>query len=464
MESIKMTHCKLFQQIVFVLPISLSLLCSIARLEAAEVAPGPLADYVAKADASYTWTKRRGGKLADGDYVELTLTSQTWKGIVWRHQLFLYKPARVRDTSRTLLLIGGGRWSDSLAQPTNATSSSLPNEVNLVVAVAAQIQAPVAVLLQVPQQPVFGGMVEDEIISYTFEQFLRTEDSSWPLLLPMVKSVVRAMDAIQAFAKKNWHLDVRQFTLTGASKRGWTTWLTSAIDRRVAALAPMVIDTLNMGPQMKHQIATWGRFSEQIEDYTRRGIQQQISSPSGQKLLNIVDPYAYRQSLSQPKLILLGTNDRYWPLDALNLYWDDLVGEKYVLYIPNNGHGLRDHARLVGTISAFHRHAAGEIKFPKLDGTFDSKDEVLTLHLASDQKPAKVLAWVASSATKDFRNSTWTSYDAQAIDSGHQFRLKIPRTGYAALFGEATFGTDKLPYYLSTNVKIVGSLPIANAK
>ena len=47
-------------------------------------------------------------------------------------------------------------------------------------------------------------------------------------------------------------------------------------------------------------------------------------------------------TLKQPKLLLLGTNDRYWPLDALNVYWDGLPGDKYVTYVPNNGHGLKD--------------------------------------------------------------------------------------------------------------------------
>ena len=280
----------------------LAALCSSAALLAGEAAPGALADYVNKTDASFGWVKRREGKLGSGTYVELTLTSQTWKGIVWRHQLFLYKPAQVRDGSRALLLIGGGQWSESLAQPPNMINAGLPREINIIIGVAAQIQAPVAVLLQVPQQPIFGGMVEDQIISYTFEQFLRTDDATWPLLLPMVKSVVRAMDVIQAFGKQEWQLDVQHFTLTGASKRGWTTWLTAAVDPRVESLAPMVIDTLNMGPQMKHQVATWGRFSEQIEDYTRRGIQQHIASPHGARLLGIVDPYSYRQTLTQPEV------------------------------------------------------------------------------------------------------------------------------------------------------------------
>lgn len=64
---------------------------------------------------------------------------------------------------------------------------------------------------------------------------------------------------------EEWKLDIAKFTVSGANKRGWTTWLTSAVDPRVDALAPMVIDMLNMPVQMKHQLDSWGEeYSEQI--------------------------------------------------------------------------------------------------------------------------------------------------------------------------------------------------------
>jgi PhoPQ-activated pathogenicity-related protein len=361
-----------------------------------------------------------------------------------------------------LLWIEGGRWNDKFAAP--ATDSEPGSRARLLAMVGDQLQSPVALLLHVPQQPIFDGMVEDAIISHTFGQYLLTGDSEWPLLLPMVKSAVRAMDAVQDFAAKEWKLDIEHFTLTGASKRGWTTWLTSAIDPRVTALAPMVIDMLNMPPQMKHQVESFGTFSEQIEDYTSKGLQNFLNTPRGKALVNIVDPFSYRKHLSQPKLIILATNDRYWPLDALNLYWEQLTGEKYILYVPNNGHGIKDIPRVVGGLSALHQHVANGKKLPKLDWKFAEENGKLRLRFTSDTRPDRVQAWTANSDTRDFRNSEFRSLPMTADGEAHLYELAVPESGYAALLGEAVFNGQPVPFHLSTNVRIVGNQNGAAAK
>lgn len=419
----------------------------------------PLAAYVARPDDSFGWVKRREGKLGESSYVELTLTSQTWRDTVWKHQLFVIKPKTLRNPSQGLLLIGGGNWREELAAPIDDKQpadkpADLPREAALLATLAVEIGAPVAVLLHVPQQPIFGGMREDEAISYTFEQYIKTGDATWPLLLPMVKSAVRGMDAVQQFAERDWQVKIEQFTVTGASKRGWTTWLTAAVDARVRALAPMVIDVLNMAPQMKHQLETWGKFSEQIEDYTKRGIQSHLSDKPGEALRGIVDPYSYRQSLIQPKLILLGTNDRYWTLDALNLYWSGLEGEKHVLYVPNQGHGLNDPQRIVGSVAALHRHSVGELALPKLNWDLAANDGKLRLQVKSSASPSHALAWIATSPTRDFREAKWTSEKLELVDGAYRYALPVPESGYAAMLGELKFDSGSLPYYLSTNVQI----------
>ena len=418
---------------------------------------GPLAKYVAKADDNYRWVKRQEGKLGPTQFVELTLTSQTWQDTLWKHQLFIYKPSQMKAKSNALLYISGGAWRKELEGPIKGGDPQVPREARYLALVAEVLKSPVALLRHVPQQPMFGGKYEDGIIAHTFAQYLKTRDSEWPLLAPMVKSAVRGMDATQEFTAKEWSLQIKQFTVAGASKRGWTTWLAGAVDRRAVAIAPIVIDTLNMARQMKHQKDVWGRYSEQIDDYTKLELQKRLDTPPGKRLMKIVDPYSYLDSLKQPKLILIGTNDRYWPLDALNHYWSDLQGDKYILYVPNNGHSLRDFARVIGTINALHQSAAGRLKLPKLSWKLDEGNGGVHLSLQSDQKPRKVRAWVADSASRDFREAKWESYPARANGKGHEYKLSRPAKGYRAIFGEAVFDADGTPYFLSTNVKIINA-------
>lgn len=417
---------------------------------------GPLADYVNAPDASYGWYQRSEGSVLTCRYLELILTSQTWRGIVWKHQLFVIRPPQVEQGSKhAMLMIAGGNWRDELADP--KTPLNLPREAQLLALVAQQLRTPVAILLHVPQQPILGGRREDQIIAYTFRQFLDSGDPTWPLLAPMVKSAVRAMDAVQEVARQRWDLPVETFTVTGASKRGWTTWLTAAVDDRAVAIAPMVIDMLNMSSHIKLQKASFhGQTSEQIEDY--KGLDEEIDTPRGLLLRQIVDPWEYRQRLTQPKLVILGTNDRYWPLDACELYWNDLVGEKYLLYVPNSGHGLEDRARVVAGLCALHRRALSGQKLPQLDWKFENGGDHLQLQVASNVPPSRVRIWRAASATRDFREARWSDQPAQTQGERYVHREPIPASGFAAVLGELVFGEGTAgEFSLSTNVRIVGS-------
>lgn len=412
-----------------------------------------LSGYVSKADNSYRWKLIKTSEDNSLQFAQLHMISQTWRGTPWQHRLLVARPTDIKKASHALLIIGGGSWRKGLE---NAPFDDA-GEMQLVTSLAKTTQMPVVLLSHVPFQPLFDGKKEDQIIAYTFDRFLDSGDEEWPLLLPMTKAAVRAMDTVQAFARKEWQLDIPRFIVTGASKRGWTTWLTGASDSRVAAIAPMVIDMLNMEKQSQRQKEIYGQYSERIDDYTRLKIQDRMSTEAGHKLLSIVDPYSYRKRLTMPKLILLGTNDPYWTLDSLNLYYDDLVGEKFILYVPNAGHGLNDEAgRMVKDVSAFALKVDGKLDFPKLHWAVSEKPDSLQLTVQSDQKPVSVSAWHATAQTRDFRKSKWTSTAIQSNDSGYAYQLERPQEGFAAVLAEVLYQIDDHPLYLSTNVHIIG--------
>jgi PhoPQ-activated pathogenicity-related protein len=423
--------------------------------------------YLVNDDASFKWEIRRTGMVGETKFAELRVTSQTWQETQWKHQLFVIVPPNVGDSKHAFMLITGGAWREELLK--DAEGEKLPREAEMFAKIAEQLETPVAVMLQVPFQPMFDNKYEDALISLTFEKFVETGDEHWPLLLPMVKSAVKGMDATEQYLAQHHELEVDTFTVAGASKRGWTTWLTGAVDKRATAIAPIVIDVLNMAPQMKHQREVWGGYSDEIKDYTEKGLQELLETDKGTALRAIVDPYSYRDRLTQPKLVIIGTNDDYWPIDSLNLYWDDLKGEKYILYVPNNGHGISDYARLIGTTNALHHQASGAKKMPELNWEFTeavSATETRTIRLAieSDEKPLKVQVWSATADKQDFRRSKWESRVVYAQDDKYVYEADVPEQGSLAFFGEVIFDRGSLPCFLSTNVRVYSASNVGDAK
>ncbi len=414
--------------------------------------------YVERADASYAWGVRQRISLGPVNLVELTLTSQTWRDLVWQHRLFVLTPPNVRANTDALLVIEGGSWRDSDAQPIDPASTKLPKEAVLLAAYAQQMGCPIAVLLNVPRQPIFDGKREDAIIAMTFDRYLGSGDASWPLLLPMVKSAVRAMDAVEAFAEQDLKLNIMSFTVTGASKRGWTTWLTAAVDPRVRALAPMVIDMLNIEAQFPHQVMAYGALSNRIHDYTDLNLHHRMVGEAGESLRQIVDPYSYRQQITQPKMLLLGTNDGYWTLDSLNLYWDGLVGEKYIMYVPNADHDLaHDWQRIMGGLLALHRHAHRQAPLPAIRWAYSQgADGTVELTLATGEASSQVNVWTAEAPTRDFRQARWSSKPVKVSPAGEAVaRVARPGQGYRAMFAEAVYPRGLLPLHLTTTIRVL---------
>jgi len=429
-----------------------------ALAHAPQVSAGDeLARYVAQPDGSYAIRTLRRGSFRGADYVEAILTSQTWRGIAWKHQLFIVKPRHLDvPVKQALLFIDGGSWDPEYE---STSARALPHSAGVFVRLADALHAPVAIVRQVPFEPLFDGRREDALIAYTFERYLDTGDPDWPLLLPMVKSAARAMDAVQQLTHQLWELHIERFTVTGASKRGWTSWLTAAVDSRVASVAPMVIDMLNMRAQVELQRRTFGALSEQIQDYEQIHFPERMDSPAGRELVSIVDPYSYRDRLTQPKLILLGTNDPYWPLDALNLYWSGLPEEKRVLYLPNQTHDLRDIDRLIGSVAALHRYSEQGKLLPEVSAVFAQRNGRLELSVHADVPPKRVVAWSASSASRDFHQAHWGSHACRG--SAADYACEVRSTGgYTAIYAEAEFQDRSEPSFsLSTTVYISGGPP-----
>ncbi len=464
----------------------LALLLAASSGNAGEPVRTALDDYVEKPDPSYGWSLRSsqpvygldGTGPQTGTLYILNMTSQTWRTAsdfastspnkeLWRHFLHIVVPFNA-EPSTCLLIIEGG------------SNSSTPNDVSEYGFLAALAGCSIAYLQFVPNEPVrFAGessnRTEDAIISYTLDKYLDLytgtgphPDPEWPLLLPMTKAAVRAMDAVQEFTEQNTTLAVDRFIVTGASKRGWTTWLTAAADpqRRVVGIAPMVIDVLNMNKQMTHHKNAYsgyplndaahyiqGGYSTAVRDYTNMNVFDRLDTDAGRDLARIVDPFTYRDRLTMPKLIINSTGDQFFLPDAAKFYVDYLPGVNRMMYLPNTDHGLgfeSPNFEALGTLIAFVGALVPGSDWVMPDVSWSFEDDG-SIRVEADIPPWEVKVWQAHNPDhRDFRLQTlgpqWTSTTLTDPEGDGVYIAppETPATGWRGFFVELVYEGGKL--------------------
>jgi PhoPQ-activated pathogenicity-related protein len=421
-------------------------LAAVLTIAWAAPARADLNDFVKKPEKAYNWKLKEKKETEQGIIYDLHLVSQTWQDIKWEHQVQVYQPKGVEPNGTMLIWnTGGGAKADTIQMGMD---------------LAKKTKAPCAFLYHVPNQPLLGGKKEDGLIAETFVRYLKTQDENWPLLFPMVKSVVKTMDALQAFSKEEWKTPIKGFIVSGGSKRGWTSWLSAAADSRIKAIAPLVIDTLNMPEQMPHQFKTFGgKYSLMIHDYTNTGLVPMPKTAAAKKLWSMVDPYAYRDKLTMPKFLINGNSDPYWATDALNLYWDALKGDKWIMYVPNAGHDLKQVGRAGRTrarnaLAAFVRSQVTGKPLPKLKWKHDNGADKLRLTVHADPAPLSARLWVAEAKGQDFRRAEWREQPA-TIDKGKVVgEVAPPKEGWLAFYAELEYEIDGIRYQLSTQIRM----------
>jgi PhoPQ-activated pathogenicity-related protein len=414
--------------------------------------------YVAAPDASYRYALTRMLPVQGATVYQLDMVSQTWltpadvDRTEWHHWLTIVKPDQIA-TSTALLMIDGG------------SNSSTPPAPNTQLLLAASLTGAVVVDVgQVPNQPLkFAdetiGRSEDALVAYTWDKFLRTGDDRWPARLPMTKSVVRAMDAATDFLSKlpTGPVTLTNFVVTGASKRGWTTWTTAAVDPRVIAIAPIVIDTLNVPEAFTNHWRSYGFWAPAVQDYANAGIMNWFGTPQMDALMQIEDPYNYRDRLALPSYQLNSTGDQFFVPDSPRFYFSDLPGEKYLRFVPNTDHGMSSLDAVVNLL-AWIRAVTQNCPRPRFSWHADRSQGQLTVRTVNS--PSKVLLWQATNPkARDFRLETlgpvWASTPLTGRDGIYQVTMPQPDQGYTAFFVELTFpGPNDMPLVFTTEVVV----------
>lgn len=386
------------------------------------------------------------------------LTSELVDETTWWHWLTLIVPDQV-DHEEALLWVGGGSIDSEM--PTSGSE--------MMVYTALSTRSIVADLHNIPFQPIqflederLDERYEDDLIAYGWRQFLEggalDEDAIWLSRLPMTKAAIRAMDTVSDFALSELDLVVNNYVVAGGSKRGWTTWTTAIFDDRVIAIAPAVIDLLNMVPSFEHHWQAYGEWSPTIREYEDEMIMNWQYSDEYERLRELVDPYSYLDRLTLPKYIINAASDEFFLPDSWQFYWDDLEGEKYLRYIPNTGHSLSNTDAAV-SLATFHYHIINDIEMPHFDWRIEN--ETIEINVDLNQLPDEILLWSAHNPDgRDFRlyviDRIWLAEEVEISESGQiTLELQAPENGFTAWFVEATYNAEtELPLKLTSGVVV----------
>jgi PhoPQ-activated pathogenicity-related protein len=440
---------------------ALSVVAAALEISAQETA---LDRYIKTPDSTYGW-KLANTISGDGfkGYV-LELTSQSWRAAsevdrpAWKHWLTIVKPEKVAG-NKALLFIGGGSNKDP-------APASIPDRL---AGFAMETNTVVAELGMVPNQPLFfadskdKGRSEDDLIAYSRVKQMESKDDTWLVRLAMVKSGVRALDAIQEFmaSEAGGRQRIDQFVVSGGSKRGWTTWLVAAVDKRVIAIIPAVIDALNSEAITRHHFEAYGFFSPALNDYVNHKLfPDKIGTPEYQHILAIEDPYNYRsrERLKIPKYLVNASGDQFFLPDNSQFYFGDLQGEKYLRYVPNAKHNLAGSDARESMLAFYESVLAGR---PRPQFSWKKMKDGSLIVTAKD-KPREVNLWQATNPkARDFRVDTiGNAYTKTALKEDkpgvYVGRVEKPAQGFTAFFVEMVYDSGgKYPFKFTTEVSVV---------
>lgn len=402
-----------------------------------------LVEYVGNYDASNSYTLNDSDAHVGWDGYELSLTSQTWRTTadvdrpLWQHDMVLVRPWFHGD--EVIYLINGG--GNPLKHPT-------PD--SLFATVAIGLGSCYAQIDQVPNQPLYftdevnNARTEDEILAYSLDKCLDTGDWTWPVHVAMVKAAVKGMDVVQKQVKT-----ADQFIVIGASKRGWTTWLTAAVDPRIKCIAPLVIDVFQLHKQVEHHWEAYGSYSPAIQDYVDFDLFcRAANDPLATDLQNIVDPYKHMAKFTMPTLILNASGDQFFLPDSSRFYLDQLPNQNdmRLRYFPNKDHymdGVLDDTNNLMQIFGWGFNTVYGYEIPDVDWSVDPAGGITVW---PSRACDSVKLWQATNPdARDFRLETvgpiYTSTDlAQQPDGSYYGYCPAPAQGWTAYFVEADLG------------------------
>lgn len=413
-----------------------------------------LGTYLRNGDYTYNWELERSARDSGCTVHRLRLTSQRWRDRVWKHRLSVIVPDQVSHPGVLLFLSGEGAGDSAPVRDGEPAEFWLASAARL----AAGCEAVVALLGQVPNRSSADSLNAGAWIRRTLELAVEDGDDSWPLLFPMTKCVIRAMDAVTEFCAERLGRKAGGFVVGGAAEQGWAVWFAASRDERVSAISPWSADMLNAGRRAS-ALSSRPPDDSPGGGYASTLLHGLSGTERGQSLATSVDPYARADSLPMPKLVVLGAAAPAREVSETAGCLDSLPGINRVRYLPGVGRDLSRDSAAFGALGTFFSMLLEDEEIPSYRYSARRKGDSLSIDLSfAPDRLVGAERWYAVSDTLDFGGSDWHAEPLALSGTGRMtVTVPFPSLGYAACYVDLIYRTaGGRPYRFSTRIFFFG--------
>ena len=385
-------------------------------------------------------------KMISGEWLDSKKVDQ----VEWWHYVDIIIPKQTTSSTGIMFIDGGEKSEDYF----RLDAQSIQN--------AIKTEAVIVNVSNIPFQPLNflsseqDSFEEDDLIAFAWNKFLKQgakqKDVEWLPRFPMTRAIVRAMDLAQEIVLQN-DIVVKDFVVSGASKRGWTAWTTAAVDSRVKAVVPMVIDMLNLVPSFENHYRSYGEFSPAVQEYVNYNIQDWLGTEEFKVLMSYIEPFSFIDKFTMPKYIINAGSDEFFSTDSWRFYYDKLPGEKIIRYVPNKNHSLDGRYLTEDLVSYFYR-VINDIEIPSLSWNLSDNKLIAELDYDGDYN---VSVWTAKNDNgRDFRlweeGELWEETSiGKLANNKYELNLSSNFKGYKATMIEFTIDPEtEFPLIIST--------------
>ena len=292
------------------------------------------------------------------------LTPEASDQYVWSHQVVIFLHDKLKNsifnTSRAIVYLDG---VDASAEdpPIKTENNDL---LNLIWDISYDSNVVGVFITRIPPRIKYEGEdsrhSEDDLMAVFWQKYLfEGKNIENTFFAPMAKAAMKCVDAVEDYLQQvgteNQYENDFKYVITGASKRGWTSWLVAAMDQqRTQAALPVVMSMANIQQHLHRMNRIYNNnWPFTFEWLVRRKLMGEIDSSNYTDLMSIVDPINYDY---HDKLIYLesSTSDEFFLPDDIIDYWNDSPQIRHKLFrlVPKSEHSMIGHLKTIREQSA----------------------------------------------------------------------------------------------------------------